>query len=219
MDLNNMDLNHSIPALKAGLKKVAIYLLLWLLLEAGIFVLTGYFIGFANACWILVGSFILGYLIRPVDYSLQAKPKLPTARKLASTLLMIPGYMSSLIAILVIIPPIRRFIINYVLPLFKGILANRIASQFGSDVPEGLTESFAEQFKAAQTGNAAQTGKTKRMSSKRAQHDGDIIDIDYEIEGKKNSTSKRAYESASGNGPKALGEEEIIDVEAEWETK
>ncbi|MBQ9241894.1 MAG: FxsA family protein [Proteobacteria bacterium] len=209
-----MDLN-SIPALKAGLKKLAAYLTLLFLLEIGVFVLIGHFIGYANACWILVGSFFLGYIIRPMDYSLKPKAQLPTARKLASTLLMIPGYLTTLAGILVIIPPVRRLLIKLA-PAIGGVIAKRVKDKLADqEVPSGLNESFAQQFKAAQA------SKTKRMSARRAQADGDIIDIDYEIEGGKNASYDTGYsERQTRNAtPKALGEEEIIDVDVEWENK
>lgn len=210
-----MDLNNSLPTLMAGLKKIAVYLVLWVLLEIGLFILVGYFIGFANAFWILLGSFILGYIIRPLDYSLKPKAQLPTARKLASTLLMIPGYLTSLAGILIIIPPIRKLLLK-LLPLFQNLMANRIASKLnGQEAPEGLNESFAEQFKKTVTNPS----KTKRMSARRAQADGDVIDIDYEIEGGKNDASYDTSYERSKSAPKALAEEEIIDVDVEWENK
>ncbi len=213
-----MDLNNSLPTLKAGLRKIVGYLALWALLEIGLFVLVGYLIGFANAFWILLGCVILGYIIRPIDYSLKPKAQLPTARKLASTLLMIPGYLTSIAGILIIIPPIRKLLLK-LLPIFQNLMANRIASKLkGQEVPEGLNESFAEQFKKTVTNPS----KTKRMSARRAQADGDVIDIDYEIEGGKNeATYDSDYDSrqASKSAPKALAEEEIIDVDVEWENK
>ena len=93
--------------LQSALKtKMTLFFLGMLLLEVGAFVGVSWLIGFANTCWLTFGISVLGYLI------LQFRSSQNFALSVVAWLLMIPGFILDIMALIVAIKPLRQAIRN-----------------------------------------------------------------------------------------------------------
>ncbi len=222
MDFNAFNQN---PMLKKGMKKITLFISLFALLEIGAFIGVSYWIGFSYAFWITVLFIIIGYVIRPVQSQSSNHPlKSFSPRRIASTLLMIPGFITDIIAVLVLIGPIRRFltkkIMSRLLPssmsnMLNGDLFSNLNRQMNLD---GMNPDFShfDDFKSKK-----QRKKERRNQKDQRNQTDEVIDVDYEVEvapGRFTSTHNLDIDHPDQYRPKAL-EEEVIDVEYEWEEK
>ncbi|MBO4351246.1 MAG: FxsA family protein [Proteobacteria bacterium] len=222
-----MDFNSN-PMIQKSLRKAFALVAIIFVFEVALFIGLNILFGFTYIFWITVGFILLGYAIRPsknVSPKRLSEPFSP--RRMASTLFMIPGFLTDLAAFLVLIGPVRRFmfakIINKLLPdlsqslnpfgtmggnPFGGMGANPFAgldpNQFGNLGMGNMNfgQDAANPFEA----------QKKRTRKKRHRHEEDIIDI--EVEGSEKSSDIKAEvirPKAESNAPKALPSD-VIDV-------
>ena len=130
-----MDFNSN-PMLQSGMRKISMFLLGWFVLEIACFIVAGYFIGVWNVFWIQFGTLILGYIIKPAKKNNVPGMMpglgggLPTGRGIAAILLMIPGFISDLIALVMLIPPVRKLALGLVMRKFMPKQTNDLLGQF-----------------------------------------------------------------------------------------
>ena len=210
--------------------KFYLIILGWLALEAAAFWGVWQLIG-SNSWWIILGFIILGVIVnpslpsRPIPSTIEEfeapppEPKIPAdylPRKLAAAFFMIPTFLTDIIAILMLIKPVRRKFQHYIL---QKILPPGIAEVVAGG------KNFQDMMKDAMSaGTGANPQDLFGQSKNRADvHDSkDVIDVDCEVDGKKRNSAKvendRDYDSYSArksDAPKVL-EAEVIDVEHEW---
>ena len=229
-----MDFNSN-PMLKKGMGKLTALLLGFLVLEIAAFVGVGMLIGGWNAVWLNVGFMLVGFVLKPTEpLSKQAPPTgLPqfSGRRIASTLFMIPGFLTDIIALVLLIPPVRRFLMGAVL---KKVLPPGLGGMMGNGAnPFAGMNMGANPFAGMNMGNAApNAGATseppKTEAKKEAARDpfkkkkrekrnqpNDIIDIDYEVKNGPKSETKVEVERPSRDMPeglRALEGHDVIDV-------
>ena len=214
-----MDLNSN-PMLQSGMRKMGFFLLLWFILEIACFIVVGYFIGGWNVFWIQFGTLILGYMIKPSKNA--AAPSmmpglgggLTSGRGIASILLMIPGFITDVIGLLVLIPPVRRFFSFLALRKMMPKGMNNMFGQ-GMNFDPNMLNAFQQM---AQNQNAAASGEsTKTKKTKKTRKPKETIDIDdYEVQGHKKAEPHAEVVRPAAKQPKALTDE-VIDVKYEME--
>lgn len=209
------------------------YLILagWLILEILAFWGVWQLIG-SNSWWIIVGFIVVGFIVnptlpsRPIPSSIEEldcpppEPKMPAdylPRKLAAAFFMIPTFLTDIMAVLMLIKPVRRSIQHYILQkILPPGLADIVGG--GKNIQDMMKEAMAG---ASGMGNAQDLFG---QAGKRAEHHDskDVIDIDCEVDGQKRNAAKvdiehdyDADDSRRRNAPKVL-EAEVIDVEHEW---
>ncbi len=213
-----MDFNSN-PMLQRGMKKISMILFGWFLLEIACFIVVGYFIGGWNVFWIQFGTLILGYLIKPAKKSGTAGMMpglgsvLPSGRGIAATLLMIPGFISDLAALVMLIPPLRKLVLALIMRQFMPKSMD-LGSMFGQMDPEMLKKmSQAYGDPNDFQGAGASRKRKNRKPSK------DVIDVDAEIDGKKIVASHAEVVRPEAKIPKALPEDnDVVDVKYEIES-
>lgn len=177
-----------------------------LLLEAGAFVGVCMWIGFWNACWLTFGITLLGYAIKP-----RSGAQAPV-RSVVSWLLMIPGFVLDVLAIVVAIKPLREGIRNRILskvlpPEMTRSFTGENAARF-SDFMRGM----GEMGQGCNRGAGCQAGGRCRAAD-------DVIDIAEGADGYEVKYSGRhdvVMKKASPEASKSLVAEDVIDVEHEW---
>lgn len=183
MDLQN-------PILKRGMRKISLILCAWFLLEIAAFVGVVYLIGGMAAFWITLGFSVLGYFIRPTR---PASMSLST-RKLASTLLIIPGFLTDILALCVLIPPVRR------------ALTTKLLQRL---VPPALFSAFTpEQARFADFARSVQNQNPYKNTHQ------DPIDIDYEV--KKSVPQTPVVTLNTSRTLPESSQDDILDVSHEW---
>ena len=209
--------------LQSALKtKMTLFFLGMLLLEVGAFVGVSWLIGFANTCWLTFGISVLGYLI------LQFRSSQNFALSVVAWLLMIPGFILDIMALIVAIKPLRQAIRNRILSKFlppevMQSFAPESSARF-ADFMRGMGGMGANCRCGCDMGNAGANcnstcganGGSNRCSSRAS---GDVIDIDEGADGYEVKYSGRhdvVMKKATTTAPKSIAAEEIIDVEHEW---
>ena len=206
--------------LQSALKtKMTLFFLGMLLLEVGAFVGVSWLIGFANTCWLTFGISVLGYLI------LQFRSSQNFALSVVAWLLMIPGFILDIMALIVAIKPLRQAIRNRILSKFlppevMQSFAPENSARF-ADFMRGMGGMGANCRCGCDMGNAGANcnstcganGGSNRCSSRAS---GDVIDIDEGADGYEVKYSGRhdvVMKKATTTAPKSIAAEEIIDVE------
>lgn len=210
-----MDFNSN-PTFKNTLRKAALIVACIMIFEVGLIILLSYYIGFTYVFWITIGFILLGYAIRPSKSAAKQTLSTPfSPRKMASTLFMIPGFLTDFGAILVLIPPIRRL-------LFAKIMNRLLPGLMGGFNPFSLNMPGANPFAGldpnqlggmgmgypgfGQTdGNPFEAPK-KRKRKKRRHHTEDIIDIEPDNAGGDNGDihAEVIRPATESRAPKAL---------------
>ncbi len=217
-----MDYNSN-PMLKSGMRKIAWILFGWLILEIACFIVAGYFIGGWNVFWIQFGTLILGYILKPS----KTKPSagglpmmggIPSGRGIASTMLMIPGFITDVIGLLMLIPPVRGLAIGLIT---RRMMPKATAGMFGgglgdmfSQMDPALLEKMAQQYGNLNGGQGASEPGTRKKRKARVHKD--VIDVDAEVQGQKRRETHAEVVRPASRQPKALSED-IIDVNYEIE--
>lgn len=231
MDFNSLSSN---PMLKNSMKKFKIFLAIYLVLEIGAFVGVGFLIGGDYAAWLTVGVMLVGYAIKPNQSVKQAVSQGAPAfsvRRVVSTLLMIPGFLTDIVAILVLIAPVRRglqqFVLRKVLPPSLSAMLGGGGNPFASmgnmggmnmnDLLHNMNTAKA-QTSSRDEGEKRDPFKREPRTEKTRTH-GDVIDIDYEVtNGKKAETVVEIDRTTRPQSvsPKAIEADEVLDVPYEW---
>ncbi len=227
-----MDFNQN-PMLKRSVSKLMTYVLIFVILEGCAIFGMAQLIGGIETFWAIIGMMLIGYAIKPGDVAGKKKPEMSSSyvvRKLVGTLFMIPGFLSSLIGILVAIKPIRSFAQRKIL---QKILPPGMAENLGSDFfgnlnqkmnLDGMNPDFSHfDFNSATNGRATKDmdpRKPDKKKSKKKRKSGDVIDIDYEVEGGNRRAEGETVveverEVKKKKVPKQLTAD-VIDVEHEW---
>ncbi len=210
--------------------KFVLVIIVWLALEAAAFWGVWQLLD-SNSWWVIFGFVILGIIVnptlpaRPIPTSIEEmecpppEPKIPAdylPRKLAAAFFMIPTFLTDIIAILMLIKPVRRKIQHYVLQkILPPGLANLVTGG------KNLQDMMKDAMSGAAAGNPQDLfGQGKQRPDV---HDSkDVIDVDCEVDGKKRNATTvevdredNSYDSRRKDAPKVL-EAEVIDVEHEW---
>ena len=216
------------PIIQKSMRRAGIILFATFVLEISIFILLSYLIGFTYVFWITIGITMFGYAIRPsksVSARRLSEPFSP--RRMASTLFMIPGFLTDIAAVIVLIGPLRRFlfakIVSKILPDISGMLnpfgamgANPLGGM-GANPFAGLDPNQLGNFGLGNPGfDPSSTNpfeaRKKRTRKRHHHHAEDIIDI--EVEKSENGSDIKAEvirPKAESNTPKALPSD-VIDV-------
>ncbi len=106
-----MDYNSMAEMKKKHSARIAIFLLCWLAAEIAAFIGVAQLVGgFANAVWLIFGFSFLGYL------ALNSGRMKSLAGRVVCILLMIPGFVTDIIAAIVAIKPLRSAIYARIMP-------------------------------------------------------------------------------------------------------
>ena len=217
-----MDYNSN-PMLKSGMRKIGLILFAWLILEIACFIVAGYFIGGWNVFWIQFGTLILGYILKPSKNAqamgmLPGLGGMPSGRGIASTLLMIPGFITDVIGLLMLIPPVRSLAVGLItrkmMPKAAGNMFGPGLGDMFSQMDPALLEKMAQQYgnlNGAQAPSAAGTRKKQKAKVHK-----DVIDVDAEVQGQKRKEPHAEVVRPKPQQPKALTED-VIDVNYEIE--
>lgn len=199
------------PIIARAMHRMKIMIVVWVALEIGIFILLGNLFGFANALWILFGFLCLGWLIRPSGPKKSMIDVNHSTRQLIATLFMIPGYLTSLAAIIFLIPPLRRAIMAFVT---KRVIPKELRDQFSSTDANRL-------FDFMNGGNvnvndSRQTSRTRTTSGtdECIDLDGDAYDVKYS--GRYQPTARVERKALGGGSAHETPNNDIIDVEHEF---
>lgn len=214
-------------------------LFIWLALEFGAFWLANYLVGFNNSFYIITGFVILGFIIKPKQP--YKKPSMNNfedlaafqkglsksylSRKLASIFFIIPTYLTNIIALLMLITPVRHFLQR---KLIEKFAPPGLANMFSGGMNENPFANFGQNMGGfgqnmggfgQNMGESAHSEDESAQKRSKRQSSNDFIDVDdYNIEGgKRNETSVKVDRPAHNKPPKAL-EAEVIDVEHEWKS-
>lgn len=218
-----MNLKNS-PIIKKAVRKIQITGFLLLLVEILCWFGISHLISGYYAFWLMAGLMFLGYLVGHVFVS-ETEKKLTlmdSARKLISFLLIVPSWIAKVVALVVVVPPLRRGVLHFVTRKFlpkeltsvldgnENPLGGALGSMFSRD------PSFYEQF----VRNPQQSSSGQSQTSKYSGEDGDVIDVDYEVRHSHPNATTVEVDHASDyryGQQKSLPEAEVIDVPYEWE--
>ncbi len=221
-----MDMNS--PEIKKIRGRFLAFLIIWLALEFFAFWGMSELIGGYYTVWLTIGIMILGYIIRPKEPLMKTpgiqdpsnfQEKLPKSylpRKLASLFLMIPTFLTDIVAILVLITPVRRLLQR---KLIQKLVPPSLAGLFTQGMPD-MNSGAGSPFAGFGQNMGGLGQNDSDCSRKKSRYSDDIIDVDdYHVDGKKRDETRveveRPYEYGKKRAPKAL-DAEVIDVEHEW---
>ncbi|MBO5753493.1 MAG: FxsA family protein [Proteobacteria bacterium] len=242
-----MDAFNSNPLVQSAIKKLSSILMVCFILEIAAFVGVSLLIGFGYAVLLTFIICLVGYSIAPSGRPGKPAPSMLTSPlKLVSTLLMIPGFLTDILAIILIIKPARIALMNFII---KKAVPREYAGMLGSNPVEKIAElseqmknlggmggmggmnmnDFAAYAANMRSGAASETGR-KAEKVRRASYAAadDPIDIDYEV--KKSGAEFATIDvehtidldcSAETSSSKkkaraAIAEDDVIDVPYEW---
>lgn len=200
-----MDYNSMAEMKKKHSARIAIFLLCWLAAEIAAFIGVAQLVGgFANAVWLIFGISILGY------FALNSGRMKSLAGRAVCILLVIPGFVTDIIAAIVAIKPLRSAIYARIMP---KILPPAMIQSFKNENGAKFSD-FMRGMNGA--GGAADFGA--RASKARGGGAGVVIDIDegagYEV--KYSGRHDVVMQKKAPEAPKSLEAQDIIDVEHEW---
>ena len=152
--MNNID-----PGIKRSVRKIQIFMLLWVLLEIGCYVGVAMLISAYYEFWALVGLVILGYILMPSQQK-GVMSLMTSSRKLFATLLMIPTWLTKVIALFAVIPPIRRAVTALVMRRFVTQSMKNLFSPDAFSNNPAATKMYEDLMK-----NAQQSASRKTHSS------------------------------------------------------
>lgn len=200
------------PIFARAMRKVKIILLVWAALEIGIFILLGNLFGFDYAFWILFGFFVLGWIIHSFEPRKKGIDVNQSSWKLIGRLFMIPGYLTSLVAIVFLIPPLRRAAMAFVT---KRIIPEEVRKTFSATDPHHFFD-----FMNGGNVNVDPNSQTSRKHQSAANNDecidldGDAYDVKYS--GKYQPTARVERKAIASSEAHDAPDNDIIDVEHEF---
>lgn len=164
--------NHgeNMKEIERGIKKICLLIGAWLILEIAVFIGLSICFGGWNVFWVMFLSCIAGFIIRPANANMAAM--LTSPRAMFSTLLIVPGFLSDILAVIVVIPPLRKALTPFVT---KRLIQKTLLAQFSETDPARFAQFMQNGFPNAGApygANAAYDAETV--------YDG-VIDIDYDV--------------------------------------
>lgn len=198
--VGEMDLNNPIfssPEIKRQLRRIKLFFVCWVVLEAVVFVGFSYWLGIDVAILVTIGFFLVGYFLKPskgVGFGMDGAGD---PRYVSALLMMIPGFVLDVVALLVLIGPVRRRLVGWLQRKLMTIGGG------GNVFPFGCCG-----------GPCCREGGARRYAPR-----GEVIDIEGGAGGGLGAKAEVIRRESRDASAGALGcEEEIIDVRYEEKT-
>jgi|GEM_PF-4793616 len=195
-------------------RKATLFIVIWFLLETAAFVLVCLLTSFWTAFWLSILTSVAGYAIRPSMSQgtglgmsvLTGNVGGAQARVIGSTLLMVPGFLTDILGILVLIPGVRTL-------MARGMraLVSKHVTKFSAGAAAGWGAWNGQGMQAGGRfgeGGAGECGCSPQ----------ETIDVDYEVR-RASLNGVAAVRAQSGHrvgAENAAADEGVIDVAHEW---
>jgi len=195
-------------------RKATLFIVMWFLLETAAFVAVCLLTSFWTAFWLSILTSVAGYAIRPSMSQgtglgmsvLTGNVGGAQARMIGSTLLMVPGFLTDVLGILVLIPGVRKLIARGMRALVSKHVAKFSAGgETGRSVWGGQGMQAGGRF-----GEGGMDGCSCPSQ--------ETIDVDYEVRraSLNEVAAVRAEVSHRSGAENSAADEAVLDVAHEW---